>query len=61
MITQEQWGRMSPEQQADAWWQELSGMIREAIQTIQYTAGNADTVVVSGLTTIVGKKGDRTE
>lgn len=56
MITQDQWERMTPGEQAEAWWQELSQMIREAMEGLHYTSGNGQTLVVSGLTTIVGKK-----
>jgi hypothetical protein len=41
MIPEERWNSMTPEQQADAWWAELDGML---------------TVVINGMTTIVGER-----
>lgn len=52
-MNEDMWNAMSPEQQANHCWQELSAMIREALAAIRYTPGNDGTAVVSGLTTIV--------
>lgn len=57
MITQQEWESLPPAQQAEAWWHELSQMISEAAATLNYTPGNGQTLVVSGLTTVVGRKG----
>lgn len=59
MITQEEWERMPPAAQAEAWWQELRGMIHQALGELHYTAGSADTLVLPGLTTVVGRRGSR--
>lgn len=56
MIKQEQWESMPAPAQAEAWWQELRVMIRQALEELHYTAGSADTLVLPGLTTVVGKK-----
>lgn len=48
---------MPPAAQANAWWAELSAMLREATQDIYYQAGNAETEVMSGMTTIVKVRG----
>ena len=47
---------MSAAEQANAWWGELSGMIRNAAQDIYYQAGNEQTEVVTGMTTIVSQE-----
>jgi hypothetical protein len=56
MIPEERWNSMTPEQQADAWWAELDGMLTVAMDDLVYTADNEDTIVINGLTTIVGER-----
>lgn len=51
------WNRMSAEEQANAWWEELTAMLEEAVREVRYQAGNEETLVVSGMTTVVGVKG----
>lgn len=47
---------MSPAEQANAWWGELSTMLREALSGVHYVPGNEETMVLSGLTTVVGQR-----
>lgn len=56
MIPEELWSSMSAEQQANAWWAELDGMITEAMDDLIYTADTDTTIVIAGLTTIVGSR-----
>ena len=56
MIPEEQWNAMEAEQQANAWWNELDGMITRAMDDLGYSADNEDTIVISGLTTIVAER-----
>jgi hypothetical protein len=58
-VTEEQWNQMSPAEQANTWWGELSAMIREAAQDIHYQAGNDHTQVINGLTTVVSQEWPR--
>ena len=53
MIPQNTWDAMNPQQQADAWWFELDQMITLAMSELIYTADSEDTLVLSGLTTVV--------
>lgn len=55
-MTQEQWEKMTPEEQADFWWAELSAMLRDAAARVRYVPGNAQTTVLNGNTTIVTKR-----
>ena len=54
-MTQELWESMSPSEQANHCWRELSGMIKEVMDE-QWQAGNPSTLVVPGLTTLVGEQ-----
>ena len=56
MIPQTTWDAMTPQQQADAWWFELDQMITLAMSELVYTADNEDTIIHSGLTTIVATR-----
>ena len=56
MIPELLWNSMNSEQQANAWWDELDTMITEAMDDLVYSADNEDTIVISGLTTIVGER-----
>lgn len=56
MISQTTWDAMNPQQQADAWWAELDQMITLAMSELVYTADTEDTLVHSGLTTIVATR-----
>lgn len=53
MIPQTTWDAMNLQQQADAWWFELDQMITLAMSELVYTADTEDTLVLSGLTTVV--------
>jgi hypothetical protein len=53
MIPQTTWDAMNPQQQADAWWFELDQMITLAMSELVYAADSEDTLVLSGLTTVV--------
>ena len=55
-MNEAEWNAMSPEQQANAWWAELSAMIHEALVSVRYLPGNDRTVVASGLTTTVDSR-----
>jgi hypothetical protein len=55
-MTETEWNALSPEQQANAWWQELTVMIHEAVVAVRYLPGNEHTDVCSGLTTTVAEK-----
>lgn len=56
MIPQTTWDAMDPQQQADAWWAELDQMIALAMSELVYAADTEDTLVHSGLTTIVATR-----
>lgn len=56
MIPEDVWSAMTPEQQADAWWAELDGMLTTALSDIVYSADNDTTIVLSGMTTIVAER-----
>jgi hypothetical protein len=56
MIPQTTWDVMNLQQQADAWWFELDQMITLAMSELVYSADTEDTIVHSGLTTIVGTR-----
>lgn len=56
MIPQATWDAMNSQQQADAWWFELDQMLTAAMSELVYGADNEDTIVYSGLTTIVATR-----
>lgn len=56
MITEEQWNRLTPEQQTQACLSELPQMILEAVRNVQWLPLTDDTLVVQGLNTLVGRK-----
>jgi len=56
MIPQATWDAMEPQQQADAWWFELDQMITLAMSELVYTADSEDTLIHSGLTTVVATR-----
>jgi hypothetical protein len=58
MIDKDTWEAMTPSQQGDAWFFELGNMLRAAQSEIRYKADNEDTLVVSGMTTIVSERTD---
>jgi hypothetical protein len=51
-MNEEQWDKMTNDQQMQHCWQELTRMLISA-QPPPYEAGNSETVVVPGLTTLV--------
>jgi hypothetical protein len=57
-MTEDELNAMTPQQQADAWFAELAGMLRVAQQDIFFRADNEETLVVSGLTTVVSERPD---
>jgi hypothetical protein len=56
MILEDQWNRMTPEQQTQACLSELTQMIWEAVREIQWLPLNDGTLVVQGFNTLVGRK-----
>lgn len=52
-MTPEQWEKLTPAEQADFWWNELEGMLREALAELRWQPGNQHTVVLPGQTTII--------
>jgi len=57
-MTEEEFEAMTPQQQADAYFAELSTLLREAQQDIVFRPDNEDTFVASGLTTVVSIRND---
>lgn len=57
-MTQEDFEQLTPGQQADAWFAELASMLREAQSDIVFRSDNEETLVVSGLTTIISERTD---
>lgn len=57
-MTKEEFEQLTPQQQADAWFAELAGMLRTAQEDIVFRSDNPETLVVSGLTTIVSQRTD---
>jgi hypothetical protein len=57
-VNEEEFNQMTTQQQADAWFAELGQMLREAQQDIFFRADNEETIVVTGLTTIVAERED---
>ena len=57
-MTEDTFNALTPQQQADAWFAELASMLRVAQQDIFFRADNEETLVVSGLTTIVSERTD---
>jgi len=54
-MTEEVWSEMSEEQQTQHCWQELSRLLL-AVEPPPYQAGNAETLGVPGLTTLVTRR-----
>lgn len=57
-MTEKEFNDMTPQQQADTFFAELADMLREAQKDIAFRPDNEDTIVVSGLTTIVSVRTD---
>jgi len=57
-MTPELWSTLSPAQQAEHCWRELSAMISAALRA-DWQPGNAETLVVPGLTTLIGPVEER--
>lgn len=57
-MNEEEFNQMTAQQQADAWFAELGQMLRKAQQDIFFRADNEETIVVTGLTTIVAERED---
>lgn len=58
MMTKEQWEAMSPEQQTEAWFDELAGMLQEASRGLRYRKNNEDTKILNGNTIIIARSDD---
>ena len=54
-MSEEEFNRLTPKERADAWFTELGQMLRKAQQDIIFRADNEETLVLSGLTTIVAE------
>lgn len=59
-MTEEQWDKMTNDQQTQHCWQELTRMLIAA-QPPPYESGNSDTLVVPGLTTLVARRREASE
>lgn len=57
-MTEAEFKEMMPQQQADTFFAELAGMLREAQQDLVFRPDNEDTLVVSGMTTVVSVRTD---
>ena len=57
-MTEAEFNNMTPKERADAWFAELGDMLREAQKDIFFRADNEETIVISGLTTIVSERED---
>lgn len=57
-MTEGDFKEMTPQQQADTFFAELAGMLREAQQDLVFRPDNEDTLVVSGMTTVVSVRTD---
>lgn len=57
-MTEGEFNEMTPQQQADMFFAELGNMLREAQQDLVFRPDNEDTLVVSGMTTIVSVRPD---
>lgn len=57
-MTEAEFNNLTPKEQADAWFAELGDMLREAQKDIFFRADNEETIVISGLTTIVSERED---
>lgn len=55
-MTPELWQTLTPEQQADDCWREFGVMLREALDSIRFMAGNSETEVINGGTTIITRR-----
>ena len=55
-MTPELWETLTPQQQAEHCWQELTQMITAAVKSLELQAGNHETLVIGGLTTIIGER-----
>lgn len=57
-MTEKEFNNLTPKERADAWFTELGQMLRKAQQDILFRADNEETIVISGLTTIVAERED---
>lgn len=57
-MTETEFNTLTPKERADAWFAELGDMLREAQKDIVFRADNEETIVISGLTTIVSERED---
>lgn len=57
-MTEAEFNNLTPKERADAWFAELGDMLREAQKDIVFRADNEETIVISGLTTIVSERED---
>lgn len=57
-MTEAEFNTLTPKERSDSWFAELGDMLREAQKDIVFRADNEETIVVSGLTTIVAERED---
>jgi hypothetical protein len=57
-MTEEEFNEMTPQQQADTFFAELAGMLRTAQKDTIFRSDNEETLVVSGMTTVVSVRTD---
>ena len=57
-MTEEEFSEMTPQQQADTFFAELAGMLRTAQKDVIFRPDNEETLVVSGMTTVVSMRTD---
>lgn len=57
-MTESEFSEMDPQQQADTFFAELAGMLRDAQKEVIFRSDNEDTLVVSGMTTVVSVRTD---
>lgn len=57
-MTEGEFSEMTPQQQADMFFAELAELLRDAQKDLAFRPDNEDTIVVSGMTTIVSVRTD---
>jgi hypothetical protein len=57
-MTEKEFNEMTPQQQADTFFAELAGMLRIAQKDTIFRSDNEETLVVSGMTTVVSVRTD---
>ena len=57
-MTEDEFNKLTPQQQADLFFAELAELLRDAQKDLVFRPDNEDTIVVSGMTTIVSVRTD---